>query len=319
MNKEVLSKERALVIIKILGLLQLAIGLFSLVIAPLEIYSFYLFSEGGPFHYENFGIGSFMFGMIAGQIIGYYSIAFLFIAVGYGHLKFQQWALNFSVSCIWFWIIFGLPILFLISPLASMKDITVQNPVLALSLFIILLIVVIPGLLLYFYNQRNVKELFGNEKRTILGFEQLPVNSSILFLIFCFYINILHIMIFFKGLFPFFGELLVDLKGIIACDVCILLLVLFIYGLIKRKYWSWFLSLSFFLVLIISSLITLNNYQYTDIIELLEFPKFEEDIFIGLPFKSSYFFLSVVGILLITVILILRTRKYYKKADTYAK
>ena len=319
MDKELLSKNTTLVIVKILGLLQLAIGFFSLVIAPLEIYSFYLFSRGGRFHYENFGIGSFMFGIIAGQIIAYYAIAFLFIAIGYGHLKFHRWAYNLSISCIWFWIIFGLPVLLLISPLALMKDINFQNPVLALSLVITLLIIAIPGLLLYFYKQKSVKELFSNEKRTILRFEQLPVNSTMLFLLFSFYILIFHIMIFFKGIFPFFGEFLVDLKGIIACDVCILLLLLFIYGLIKRKYWSWFLSLCFFLVLIISSWTTLNNYQYIDIIELLEFPEFEEGIFIKLPLKSSYFIISIVGILLITIILVLRTRKHYKKADAYAR
>ncbi|GAG12045.1 unnamed protein product, partial [marine sediment metagenome] len=159
MNTELLSKKSSIIIIKILGLLQLAIGLFSLLIAPLEIYSFYLFSEGGQFHYDNFGIGSFLYGIIVGQIIGYYAIALLFIAIGYGHLKLQRWAFNLSQSCIWFWIIFGLPILLMISPLLSMKDIDIQNPVLTLSMYIIFLIIVIPGILLYFYNQRIVKEL----------------------------------------------------------------------------------------------------------------------------------------------------------------
>ena len=98
MNTELLSKNTALLVIKILGILQLAIGLFSLVIAPLEIYSFYLFSEDGRFYYEGFGIGSFLYGLIAGQIIGYYFIAFLFITLGYGHLKLQRWAFNLSQS-----------------------------------------------------------------------------------------------------------------------------------------------------------------------------------------------------------------------------
>ena len=39
------------------------------------MYCFYLFSEGGRFHYEGFGFGSFMFGNIASQIVGYYLIA----------------------------------------------------------------------------------------------------------------------------------------------------------------------------------------------------------------------------------------------------
>lgn len=318
MNTELLGEKSASIIIKILGLLQLAIGLFSLVLAPLEIYSFYLFSEGGRFQYKDFGIGSFLFGIIAGQIIAYYAIAILFIAIGYGHLKLQRWAFNLSQSCIWFWVIFGLPVLLMISPLISMKDIHIHNPALTLSMFIIFLIIIIPGLLLFFYNQKVVRELFNNEQRTILRFEQSSVSSLILFLILSFYIIIFHIMLFFKGLFPFFGKLLIDLKGIIGYDICILILLFLIYGLIKRKYWSWFLSLSFFSVMIISIIITLINYQYSDIIELLGFPKFEKDIFIQLPLQSSYFLIPIIGLLLITIILIMKTRKHYKKVDKYA-
>ena len=125
-------------------------------------------------------------------------------------------------------------------------------------------------------------------------------------------------MLFFKGLFPFFGKLLIDLKGIIGYDICILILLFLIYGLIKRKYWSWYLSLSFFSVMIISIIITLINYQYSDIIELLGFPKFEKDIFIQLPLQSSYFLIPIIGLLLITIILIMKTRKHYKKVDKYA-
>jgi hypothetical protein len=42
-----------------------------------------LFSEGGSFSYEGFGFGSFMFGNIASQVIGYYLIAAVLIVVGY--------------------------------------------------------------------------------------------------------------------------------------------------------------------------------------------------------------------------------------------
>jgi hypothetical protein len=78
--------------IKILGYLFFLVGVAAVVIAPLEIYTFYLFSEGGKFHYEGFGFGSFMFGNIAIQIFGYYAIALICIPLGYGHLRLQQWS-----------------------------------------------------------------------------------------------------------------------------------------------------------------------------------------------------------------------------------
>ena len=56
------------------GLILLLIGAASAFIAALEMYCFYLFSEGGRFHYEGFGFGSFMFGNLAAQIVGYYGL-----------------------------------------------------------------------------------------------------------------------------------------------------------------------------------------------------------------------------------------------------
>ncbi len=60
------------------GILLLLGGIFFGLLAPLEIYCFYLFGEGGEFHYRGFAFGSFMFGNITAQIICYYILAALF-------------------------------------------------------------------------------------------------------------------------------------------------------------------------------------------------------------------------------------------------
>ena len=73
-------------VIAVIGVLLLLSGIAVGFLGPLEMYCFYLYSEGGRFHYEGFGFGSFMFGNIASQIVGYYLIAALFIPLGYGHL-----------------------------------------------------------------------------------------------------------------------------------------------------------------------------------------------------------------------------------------
>jgi hypothetical protein len=64
---------------------------------PLEMYCFYLFSEGGHFYYEGFGFGSFMFGNIASQIIGYCLIAAVCVPLGYGHLATRRCSTSSSV------------------------------------------------------------------------------------------------------------------------------------------------------------------------------------------------------------------------------
>lgn len=313
MNTEFLSKDKAGLLIKILGILQLAIGLFSLGIAPLEIYSYYLISEGGRFYYDGFKIGSFLYGLIFAQIIGYYFIAFIFITIGYGHLKLKVWALKLSKSCIWLWIIAGLPIMIFFLPLLSMKEIDVQYPILFAASIIILIIAIIPGLLLAFYNQNNVKKLFKNRNYSEAVIRNIPMNAYLLLLVYILYIMIFHIMLFYKGIFPFFGTILIDFKGLLFHDLCILLMFLFIYGLIKRKFWTWILSITFFVLMSISTITTLINYQYINMIELLDFPKVENDIFMKLPLKSSYIIMAIVGILLLTIVLILKTKNYYNK------
>jgi hypothetical protein len=318
MNMEFINKNKTGLIINILGILQLAIGLLSLGIAPLEIYSFYLFSEGGRFYYDGFEVGSFLYGLIFAQIIGYYFIAFIFIPIGYGHLKLKVWALKLSKSCIWFWIIFGLPIMMFFLPLLSMKEIEVKYPIFFSASIILLFIIIIPGLLLSFYNQKNVKELFKNKSYSDAGIRNMPINGYLLLLVYILYIMIFHIMLFYRGIFPFFGTFLIDFKGLLLHDLCILLMFLLIYGLLKRKYWTWILSITFFVLMSISTFMTLINYQYINIIELLDFPKVENDIFMKLPLKSSYILMAIVGILLLTIILIIKTKNYYIKERKYA-
>lgn len=85
-------------LINVIGVLLLLGGIAIGFLGPLEMYCFYLFSEGGRFYYEGFGFGSFMFGNIASQVIGYYLISIIFIILGYGHLKARRWVRKVSLS-----------------------------------------------------------------------------------------------------------------------------------------------------------------------------------------------------------------------------
>jgi hypothetical protein len=95
-------RDRSL-ILTIIGGLLLLVGVAAGLLGPAEMYCFYLFSEGGPFHYEGFGFGSFMFGNIACQIIGYYVIAAVLIPLGYGHLRGRRWTGPLSSALLWAW------------------------------------------------------------------------------------------------------------------------------------------------------------------------------------------------------------------------
>jgi hypothetical protein len=127
-------KDRSL-ILTLIGALLLLFGVGAAFLGPLEMYTFYFFSDGGRFHYPGFGFGSFMFGNIATQIMGYYTIALLAIPLAYGHLKARRWARTLSVTLLWFWLVVGLPlviIFFLI--LVSSKELSLAVGLVAMIL-----------------------------------------------------------------------------------------------------------------------------------------------------------------------------------------
>ena len=97
-NINVDHRDRSPILVAI-GALLLLIGIAAALLGPAEMYCFYLFSEGGRFHYEGFGFGSFMFGNIACQIIGYYVIAAVFIPLGYGHVRMRRWVSKDAWTC----------------------------------------------------------------------------------------------------------------------------------------------------------------------------------------------------------------------------
>jgi hypothetical protein len=49
-------RDKSLILIAI-GVLSLLAGIGIAFLGPVEVYCFYLFSEGGRFHYEGFGFG----------------------------------------------------------------------------------------------------------------------------------------------------------------------------------------------------------------------------------------------------------------------
>jgi hypothetical protein len=75
-------------------------GACAALIGPVELYTFYLFTAGGRFHYEGFGFGSLMFGNIAIQTAGYYLIALVCIPLGYGHLRSHDWSRKIALALI---------------------------------------------------------------------------------------------------------------------------------------------------------------------------------------------------------------------------
>jgi hypothetical protein len=109
-----------------------------------------------------------------------------------------------------------------------------------------------------------------------------------------------------------FGLFLHNFIGIIFIVFTIFILVVLISGTLRQKYWAWWGSIIFFLILIISIIITFMNNSYSDILTILSLPERELNTFQRIPLRG-YHFILVFGIPLVaTIYYIFKSRKDYR-------
>ncbi|MFZ5918441.1 MAG: hypothetical protein ACOYZ7_16005 [Chloroflexota bacterium] len=295
-----------------IGILLLLVGIAAALLGPVEMYCFYLFSEGGRFHYEGFGFGSFMFGNIACQILGYYVIAWLCIPLGYGHLHMRRWARTLAVTLLWFWLVVGMPlvIVFFFILVAS-KDLS-PVAVLIAAILLALSYLVAPGLLIRFYRSPKVRLTFETKDPNSYGIERLPMPTLVLCVLYLFYAIVLHVPIFFKGLFPFFGIFLFDLQGILLIDVSIALLIGLAWGTLKRRAWAWWGAVIYFGLMACSAMLTFLKSSYLDILSGMRFPPTEMEALDGVPLQGFHLAVFFGIPLLITWGLIVLSKRYFQ-------
>ncbi len=298
-------------ILTAIGVLLLLIGIAAAVLGPAEMYCFYLFSEGGPFHYEGFGFGSFMFGNIAAQIIGYYLIAILLLPAAYGHLRLRRWARPLALTLLYSWLVVGVPLtLVFLLVLFTAKDL---SPVGALIAVILLGLsyLLVPGLMIRFYQSRDVRLTLETRDPGSYWIEQRPLPILVLSFLLLLYAVCLHVPIFFRGMFPFLGSWLSDLEGILALDLSILCLVCLLWGVLRSRAWAWWGSLIYFGLLTVSSTLTLSRSSYPDILSKLRFPPTEMEALQGLPFQGIHLAVLVGIPLLITLGVIVLSKRHF--------
>ena len=202
-------------LLRLIGAILLGVGLIAAFLVPLEMFCFYLFSEGGVFHYEGFGFGSFMFGNISAQILGYFFIAAIALPIGYGTIQQKRWARHLTLGLFRCWYILGLPLIaafFFV--LVSSKEISwVYAGLIGLITFACYWF--LPGLAIRIYNHPLTKQFFKLDEAESTWIEEIPIPLVGLAYVFAFFILVLYTQIFFNGLFPLFGSWLTGLNGIV--------------------------------------------------------------------------------------------------------
>ncbi len=304
-------RDRSL-ILAVIGVLLLFVGIVAAFFGPAEMYCFYLFSEGGRFHYDGFGFGSFMFGNIASQIIGYYLIAMVCIPLGYGHLRMRRWARTLSLTLLGFWLVAGVPLIVVFMfMLFSAKELSLAGALIAV-ISVILSYTLVPGLLIWLYRSRDVKLTFETRDPNSYWIEAVPLPVLVLGSLFLLYAIALHILIFFNGILPVFGVWLFDLQGVLLIDILIMCLVCLIWGTLRLRTWAWWGSLVYFGLMTLSSILTLSRSSLLDILSAMHLPKMEIEILQRMPLHGLHF-APLIGIpLLATLGIIVYSRRYFR-------
>jgi hypothetical protein len=298
----------------LLGAILLLVGVAMAIVGPLETYCFYLFSEGGRFHYEGFGFGSFMFANIAAQIVGYYLIAIVAIPLGYGHVKRLRWARTVSLTLLGFWLVAGIPLIVaFLFVLVTSKDPTVLTAVVAMA-GLALSYAVVPGLLFWFYRSRDVRLTFEAKDPDSYWIERIPLPVLVICSIFAFAIVVLHVLMLFNGAFPLFTTLVFDMQGFVLIDLSIWALVALIWGLLGLRTWAWWGSLAYWGLLTFSSIASLCRSTFVDILAGMRFAPQEMEAFGGVPLHGAHL-AALFGVpILATLGLIVYSRRYFARA-----
>jgi hypothetical protein len=300
-------------ILTIIGTLFFFVGFVSAFLGPVEMYVFYLFSEGGRFHYEGFGFGSFMFGNLAVQIAGYYLIALLCIPLGYGHVRVRRWARTLFLTLLRCWLVVGVPLMIIfLLVLFSAKDLA---PVVALAVTALLLLSypLVPLVLIRFYNGTSTKKTFEIRDPNTYWIERQPLQVLVLGALFVFYAIVLHVPILFNGLVPFFGQWLSGLQGIVVLTILIMSLLCLTWGILNRWAWAWWGSLVYFGLLTVSTVLTLAGSSYLDLLTKMDFPAAEFEMLDGVP-VSGLHLAAFVGLpLVLTLVAIVVSKRCFGK------
>ena len=310
--------------LRIVGAILILVGIVAAYYGPLEIFVFYLFSEGGRFHYQGFGVGSFWFAALVVQNIGYYIIAALFIPVGIGHVQLRRWALTLTQLYVWFWLGAGILLVgngILLIP--SAFRIGLSQEVLLFRLVIIgvfsfVFLVLLPILALWFYRSEKVKSVFEEHDSNRYWTERYPSPLLALLLLFVIIILAMHIAIFFQGSFPMFGLIMLGRQSAYMISFCILVLGVLTYGMARLKIWAWWGSLVYISLLAVSSMMSFSSHSFYDMIAMMDLPAYEVEFLEKLTLLRDYHLVFLFAIpLLIAFGLIVYSKRYFVKGNNF--
>jgi len=271
-----------------IGAVLLLLGIGGALVAPAEMHVFSFFQAGGRFHYEGFGLGSLMFANITIQIAGYYVIAALCIPLGYGHLKLRWWAGPVMTTLMVDWLLVGFPfsLIALLIFIQSKGVTSFSLPFVVLGF--LLIYPVLPILMLRFYRNHGVQSALKTGDLPSHWLSRTPLAVRVAGSLMVLMALVLHFPLLFDGFFPLFGRILLGLPGFLAVDLAIATTVLLTWGVVRRKRWSWWCSVSFLGLMLSASTSTFLVVPPHEILAQMPFAPMEAEALSAVPMRGYH-------------------------------
>jgi len=244
-------------ITKVIGIFVFSIGLVAAFYAPYEIFVYYIFSEGGQFHYDGFGMGSLWFAIVTLMNFGYYAIAGVCLPLGYGWIKLRRWAFTlsrlFSYLWLFYGILFSIHAAYIFWPVRKINFKYDQVQAFPLFLLVEFFLLVLPLIATFFLNMKNIRQAFETQDPRQYWTERYPFSLLVVLAMTAALLVALHFAIFLQGIFPWFGQILIGRSSARLIALNILLLGFLLFGLVKINPWARWGSIVYFALLLVSS------------------------------------------------------------------
>ncbi len=274
-------------LIRGLGSVLILVGITAGVIAPLEVSCFYLFLEGGRFHFEGFGPGSLVFAAIAAQIGGYYLIAMVAIPLGYGLQRRRRWARVGLLVAMRVWLAVGQPVaaaaLLAVGqkePSALLAAAAVAGGVLAYP--------VLPVLALWLDRRLGLERHLVPSGPCRAWIEKRPPAVLDLAVLLAGGILALHVPLLLHGAFPLFGRVVTGPEGFLGLVASMTVLAVLLWAVLTRRRFCWAATAVVLAVLSLSLLLTLLGHRFGELLTALKVPDFERQRLAGVPSEGIH-------------------------------
>jgi len=268
----------------VFGILEIILGGLCALMVPLMLFAMLASST---IHHST--AASVKIQMMIPSILFYALLAVWFIWMGIGSIKARRWARALLLVSSWIWLISGIGglvvwLMFMPNMYGQMIQDGQMPPRMGdimkfvMTGFTTVFYVIIPGALVLFYGNKNVKATCESWDPQVRWTDKCPLPVLAISLIFGFWAGSMLFIGFYGWVIPFFGVILSGIAGAGVVLVITLLLGYVAWGTYRLSIKAWWGAVLLTITWAISTIITFSHVSVWDFYEKMNFPKPQLDM-----------------------------------------